>query len=322
MKIQLAFAWMVAASLAVSGGRLLAQAPAAPGGDAPAVGQAAGGQAPAAAAPAPAAAAASKPILPEVISTYGDAIDSLFFLISGITFVILVIVFGLFGYFVVKYRHQAGRRAVYTHGNNKLEICWTVATSLILVYILFVQKETWDNIKIKDLRTLEDRNPYLVRIFGEQFAWHFVYPGKDGAFQPNETKRIFAGVNPVGLVDAEKDVYSVSMMVPAGVPVIAEITSLPKYDPETGKEKHGVLHSFFQPNLRFKQDLVPYHPAKIWFEVKPGKTGKYEIACAELCGLGHYQMRADFYVLPDNELGERLGYDWKAVKARFPEPAK
>src|SRR5262245_1705012 len=135
---------MVAALLTVSGGRCLAQAPAAAGQPA--------ALAPAAAAPAPAAAAASvsKPIMPEVISTYGHAIDELFYPISGITFVILVIVFALFGYFVVRYRYQAGRKAVYTHGNNKLEIFWTVATSAILVYILFVQKEAWDNIKIKD----------------------------------------------------------------------------------------------------------------------------------------------------------------------------
>ena len=272
---------------------------------------------------APAAAAAggagaagvSHSLMPEVISTYGDEVDRLFYIILAITLVMLVLVFALFGIFVVKYRYQEGRRAVYTHGSSKLEWTWTAATAAVLIWLVFAQRETWIKIKQADLDAF--KNPYLVRVFGEQFVWHFVYPGSDGKFEPQDVKDIFQGVNPVGLKAPKNDVYKQSLVVPDDVPVILEINSLGKYDQDKQIETVGVLHSFFQPNLRLKQDLVPFHPAKIWFQVKKGKTGIYEIACAELCGLGHFTMRADMKVLGDDELNTELGYDWKATPAKF-----
>jgi cytochrome c oxidase subunit 2 len=279
------------------------------------------GAAPAAAAPGVVTAPpgdpslATKTMLPEVISTYGDKVDRLFYLISGITFVAFIIVEVLFVVFLVRYRHREGRRASYTHGNKTLEIVWTVATAAILVFIAIVQKQTWA--EIKQYLPGENEKPFLVRVFGEQFAWHFVYPGSDGRFEPEKVSNMFPGDppegNPIGLEKPEADVYRKTLFVPVNTKVVLELNSLPKYDqnkPEGQRETTAVLHSFFSTNLRLKQDVVPYHPAKIWFEAT--KPGHFEIACAELCGLGHYQMRADFKVLNEEELKAALGYDWKA----------
>src|SRR5262249_10067103 len=141
----------------------------------------------------------------------------------------------------------------------------------------------------------EDEKPFLVRVFGEQFNWHFIYPGEDGSFELNHTQDIFPGENPIGLANPKADVYKQALFVPVNTKVVLELNSLPKFDQNTQKETPPVLHAFFAPVVRFKQDIVPFHPAKIWFEAK--KTGTYEIACAELCGLSHYTMRADFKVM-------------------------
>lgn len=65
--------------------------------------------------------------------------------------------------------------------------------------------------------------------------------------------------------------------VPVNQPVIIRLTS------------RDVLHSFFAPVLRLKQDAIPGTILRVWFEAT--QVGEYEIACAELCGLGHYRMR-------------------------------
>lgn len=297
----------LAACLMLAASGVLAQEPAPAG----------GAQAEPAVAAAPATPSLSPfAVMPECISTYGDRVDNLFFLILWITTAMLVLVFVLFAVFVVKYRHKDGRRAVYTHGSNKLEVFWTTATAAVLIFLVFAQRATWSEIKEKNLDSLE--NPFLVRVFAEQFAWHFVYPGADGKFETNSVRDVFAGLNPVGLKDPQGDVYSQILTVPVNRPVILELNSLGKYNQETEKELMGVLHSFFSPHLRLKHDIVPFYPQRIWFQAR--KTGNFEIACAELCGLGHYTMRTEMHVLEEAELAKTLGYDPLATKASFNAP--
>ena len=257
-----------------------------------------------------------QPIIRPTISTYGPEVDNLFFLVLAITMVAMVVVEGLMVIFIVRYRYREGRKATYIHGNAKLEVFWTVGTAFILIFLAFTQLSTWR--KIKQTLPSEDEKPFLVRVFGEQFNWHFVYPGEDGNFELNHTEDIFPGENPLGLANPKADVYKQALLVPVNTPVIIELNSLPKHDPnapEGKKDTLPVLHAFFAPVLRFKQDIIPFHPAKIWFTAV--KTGTYEIACAELCGLGHYTMRADFKVMEPKELADALGYDWQAHPASF-----
>ena len=271
--------------------------------------------------------------MPDAISTYGEGVDWLFWLIFWITTGAWVIVMGLMVFFLYRYRHREGHdKAYYTHGSNKLEITWTLATVAILVFIGVIQlwgPSGWFSIKMDFPEMGKGKDTFVVRGYGEQFAWYFNYPGKDGKFGEQRHSYIQTGRNSIGLVKDGKDdagaddVVLGKLVVPADRNVLIQLISLGKYNinTEPATYTHPVLHSFFSPHLRMKRDLVPYNPGQVWFRVKKEYEGeKYEIVCAELCGEGHSGMRADFEVLNEDGLKAALGYDWKAaVPGEFPK---
>lgn len=194
------------------------------------------------------------PWLPENISTYGGDIDYLFYVIFWITTIVFVAVQAVLIYFLFKYRRQPGRKATYTHGNNLLEIGWTIAPSLILVFLAVMSRATWDEIKA-EMPPVD----VAVRVTASQFNWDFLYPGPDGEFETEDDETIRNELN-----------------VPVNKVVKLEMFS------------EDVIHSFFVPVLRFKQDMMPGRQIDGWFEAT--KTGEFEIPCAELCGFGHSGM--------------------------------
>ncbi len=194
------------------------------------------------------------PWLPENISTYGGDIDNLFYVIFWITTIVFVAVQATLIVFLVKYRYQPGRKATYTHGNNTLEIAWTIAPSLILVVLTLMSRATWDEIKA-EIPPVD----VSVRVMAKQYNWDFIYPGPDGKFDTDDDMTLENELN-----------------VPVDKVVKLELMS------------RDVIHSFFLPNLRFKQDTMPGRQIDGWF--KATKTGEYEIPCAELCGFGHSGM--------------------------------
>ena len=193
--------------------------------------------------------------LPEDVSTYGHEIDSLFYLIYYITAVTFVLVTVLMIWFLIKYREQPGRRAIYNHGNTTLEIIWTTIPAAILIILSFMSVSTWAKIKRNIPATDFD-----IQVTAKQFNWDVVYPGADGKFGTEDD------------VKFDNDVH-----VPVNKVVRVHLMS------------NDVIHSFFIPNMRFKQDAVPGRTVLAWFEAK--KPGKYELPCAELCGFGHSGMK-------------------------------
>lgn len=120
-----------------------------------------------------------------------------------------------------------------------------------------------------------------VEVTGEQFVWQVRYPGKDGQFGLTDPT-LTSATNPVGLDHndpaAQDDIVSTNQMhLPADRPVKVQLRS------------KDVIHSFFVPQFRVKQDAVPGMAIDIWFV--PKKQGDYEIVCNQICGLGHYRMR-------------------------------
>ena len=113
--------------------------------------------------------------LPEDVSTYGHEIDSLFYLIYYITAATFVLVTVLMIWFLIKYREQPGRRAVYNHGNTSLEIIWTVIPAAILIVLSFMSVNTWAKIK----RNIP-ASDFEIQVTAKQFNWDVVYPGADG----------------------------------------------------------------------------------------------------------------------------------------------
>jgi len=213
--------------------------------------------------------------LPENVSTQGQQIDSLYELIYWITAITFVLVAVAMIVFLVKYRYREGRRAVYTHGNNTVEIVWTIIPALIMVVLTVLSVPTWARIKMQVPET-----DLKIKVLAKQFNWEVHYPGADGK------------------LGTEDDItFDNEIHVPVAKPVELVLAS------------KDVIHSVFLPNLRFKQDAVPGREIRAWFEAT--KPGKYEMPCAELCGFGHSGMKGWLYVHTSEEYAkwaqERLG---------------
>jgi cytochrome c oxidase subunit II len=194
---------------------------------------------------------------PDAISTYGAEIDRLFYIILVITGVIFVVVQGALLYFVYRYRHREGRTAYHIHGNLRAEAIWTLIPFIIVLVIAGMSVGPW--LRIRDV----DRFPppeLEVAITAKQFEWNVTYPGADNRLG---TEDDFTRRNQLHLpVDRVVHVH-------------------------LGAE--DVIHSFFLPEFRVKQDAIPGMTIPVWFEAI--ETGTYVLGCAELCGLGHYRMR-------------------------------
>ena len=198
--------------------------------------------------------------LPENVSTYGPDIDRLFYLIYCVTGATFFAVQLTLLAFLVLYRHKDGRRATYTHGNTTLEIAWTVAPAILLIILAFASRSVWAEIKQR-----VPPSDMQIQVTAKQFNWEVAYPGPDGKIGTDDD------------VTVDNDIH-----VPVGKTIRVQLKS------------RDVIHSFFVPQLRFKQDAVPGHEIPAWFKVT--KPGKYEIPCAELCGFGHSGMKGWLYV--------------------------
>ena len=198
--------------------------------------------------------------LPENVSTFGRDIDWLFHLIYWITGITFILVAVTMLAFLVMYRDRPGRRAVYTHGSAPLEIAWTVVPALILVVLTFLSLPAWSRIKMNIPQT-----DFVVQVTAKQFNWQVAYPGPDGKFGTDDDKKFLD-----------------EMHVPVNKPIRVNLRS------------QDVIHSFFVPNFRIKQDAVPGREIGAWFDAT--KPGKYEWPCAELCGFGHSGMKGWIYV--------------------------
>jgi cytochrome c oxidase subunit 2 len=236
-------------------------------------------------------------------------IDELFNLIMWICIVATVLVFSLLIYYLVKYREVPGRKAKFVHGNHKLEIVWTVIPAAILIWLGFTQVPTWNSAKVPSTFPKPEEST-VVQIAAQQFDWNFRQPGLDGKFESYDAEKARAAFEEVKK-NAEKpdateedkaaladfntvsnkffghedddDIVSKTLTVPVNKPVLIELRSI------------DVIHSFFIPVMRLKQDAVPGKPMPVWF--KPTKIGTWEIMCAQLCGNNHTTMRANIVVL-------------------------
>jgi cytochrome c oxidase subunit 2 len=192
------------------------------------------------------------------ISTFGAEVDSLYFVVLVVTGVAFFLVEGVLIYFLIRYRHREGHKAIYTHGNRRVEILWTVVPGFMLFGLAVYQYGAWTQIKID---RPDESEAVVISVMSNQFEWFATYPGPDGQFETADDIKA-----PINVIH-----------VPVNQPVIIRLGSV------------DVLHSFFVPALRLKQDAVPGTTLRVWFEAT--KPGEYEIVCTELCGLGHYRMR-------------------------------
>lgn len=192
-------------------------------------------------------------------STAASEIDHLFILILGITGVTFLLTMGSLVWSIYRYAARPGRKAVYSHGSLPLEITWTLIPAAVLVFITVYQLDAWADIKF---RSRKPDVPPTARVTGVQFGWKMRYPGPDGQL---DTIDDLVRMNDLHFVKGE--------------PTLILLDS------------DDVIHSFFLPQLRIKQDAMPGLRIPVWFDAN--RAGRYELLCAELCGWGHYKMRAD-----------------------------
>ena len=200
--------------------------------------------------------------LPPAYSTFAGPIDGLFLAILIITGIALVVVEVGLVVFLLRYRGRPGRKAHYTHGSTRAEIIWTAIPAVTMVALGLVSNHYWVQIKA---RHSVPADAMQLGVHGKQFEWQMTYPGADG--------RLGTG-----------DDFTVrnQLHIPVNQAIAVHLTS------------EDVIHSFFVPEFRLKQDVVPGMDIVAWFEAT--RPGEYEIGCAELCGMGHYQMRARVFV--------------------------
>ena len=220
--------------------------------------------------------------LPDGVSSYAGQIDGMFWLILWITGVIFVIVELLLIFFLWKYRYREGRQVVYTHGNNRVEVMWTIVPAVICVVLALMSRRLW-----ADIKQHMPAGAMPIGIEAEQFAWNIHYPGPDGK-----------------LYTADDIVTLNQLHIPVGKPVVVTLRS------------KDVIHSLFLPEFRVKQDAVPGMTTHIWFD---GNTvGHWDIACAELCGLGHYRMKGLITVDTQEDFDKWLAEEVAKATAEAP----
>ena len=241
--------------------------------------------------------------LPMDVSVHGHRIDQL---ISIVHWFMLLLFVGwgiFFVYCLINFRAREGHKATYTPLKAVFTKYIEVGVVVVEVFILFgLSTPVWFAYKNNPPA---EKDAVTVKLVAEQFAWNFHYPGKDKKFGRTDSS-LMGGDNPLGLdpdsADGKDDIVTVNQLhIPVHKPVIIELTS------------KDVIHAFNIPVLRVKQDTIPGQRIPIWFEAT--EPGHFELACAQLCGLGHYRMRADVFIDTPEDYAK-----WEAENA--PPPAE
>jgi len=216
------------------------------------------------------------------------------FWVTGIVFILINL---FMAYCIYRFRHKAGHKAAYEPENARLEVGLSTITAIGVAAMLAPGLFVWATF----VTPPDDATEYEV--LGQQWQWHFRYPGADGVLGTVDTQHISEsnpfGVNPDDPTGQDDIlVRNSEMYLPVGQPVKALLRS------------KDVLHNYTVPQFRVKMDMVPGTVTYLWFT--PTTTGSYDILCEELCGIGHHIMRGRVIV------SEQAEYDaWLASQPTF-----
>jgi cytochrome c oxidase subunit 2 len=226
----------------------------------------------------------------DVVTREGEGIDGVITYLLWTTGALVVIGHVVLIWFLWKY--TAGKAAAYNRPNKRTQMLWGLLPVIVLLLVseggvLAVASPVWKSLYID-----QPKDPFLVEVVGKQFEWYIRYPGPDGKFGRVDFKEVDAVENQIGLLENDEDglddiVKNGVLTIPKGRPCVIRLRT------------QDVIHSFFVPQFRVKQDLISGFPTRIKFT--PLKAGEYELACAELCGLGHYNMKGKVVVMEPDE---------------------
>jgi cytochrome c oxidase subunit II len=223
--------------------------------------------------------------LPVAASTYARQLDNSLHILH-VAMALIFVLWGIFFvYCLVRFRRRAGHTAnpqpFKRVGPSFIPDAAILAFEIWLIF--FFGLPIWSHVKEN---FPDPAISHVVDMVAEQFTWGFQHAGTDRKLGRRDPAKMGFG-NPLGLDETDPDakddlIYRNELHVPLGRPTILNMTS------------KDVVHSFFVPEFRVKQDVVPGMLTRLWFE--PTKAGRYEIGCAQLCGTGHYVMRGEVVV--------------------------
>lgn len=234
---------------------------------------------------------ATHPWLPGLASRHGAGIDTMLrFLLAttGAMFLAGCVTLGLFVWQAARRQRPSVRLA-----SPRAERFWSLIPCALMALVaeggvLLIALPVWGEY----FGPRPPADAVEIDILAQQFAWNVRYPGPDGRFGRTAPRLVDDRSNPMGLDRSDPaavdDVTLINeLYVPVGRPVRIRLRS------------RDMIHSFFVPHLRVKQDAVPGMTPEVRFV--PTRTGTFEIACAELCGLGHYRMQGFVHVVTQEE---------------------
>jgi len=222
----------------------------------------------------------SRQWFPALASDHGAGVDRMIHYTMWTTGILLVAGHAILGYMLWRFggRERAGTTVVPERTQRRWSLAAAISMALIAEGgVLALGIPVWNQY----FGSTAPANALTIEVTAEQFAWNVRYAGPDGVFGRTEAKLITLD-NPLGLDPADgngaDDIVGLNVLhAVAGRPVRIRLRA------------KDVLHSFFLPNLRVKQDAVPGMTVEFWFT--PTHEGRFELACTQLCGFGHYEMK-------------------------------
>lgn len=215
------------------------------------------------------------------IASNWESIDHTIIITFWITGIAFTAVVGFLGYCIFRFRHRKDARAAYEPENKSLEGWLTIGTGLGVAAMLAPGLYVWHQY----ISVPKDATD--VEVVGRQWQWSYRLPGKDGKLGKTDVQAISAD-NPLGLDPndpaGQDDVIidGEDLRLPIGKPIKVLLRSI------------DVLHDFYVPEFRAKMDMIPGVVTYYW--LTPTRTGTFDVLCAELCGVGHSQMRGKVVV--------------------------
>jgi cytochrome c oxidase subunit 2 len=240
--------------------------------------------------------------LPIAASTHAGEIDEMLVLVHWLMLVLFVGWGAFFLYVLFRFRRGANPKASYVGAKGKVSKGLEIGIAIIeIILLVFYAIPAWAR-RVQAFPS--EREAVVVRVVGEQFAWNVHYPGPDGKFGRTDVKLVSAD-NPLGLdrsdPDAKDDITTINQLnLPVDRPILVHLSS------------KDVIHSFGLYEMRVKQDAVPGLQIPVWFI--PNRTGQWEIACSQLCGLGHFRMRGFYTVQTAAEFKQWMDDQEKELK--------
>ncbi|HVH26398.1 MAG TPA: hypothetical protein VM818_06550 [Vicinamibacterales bacterium] len=241
--------------------------------------------------------------LPVQASAHAAELDHMTVLVHWLM-LIMFVGWGVFYLFVlVRFRKGANPQASYSGAKGKVAKGTEILVAIVeIVLLVGYAIPAWAT-RVRELPS--GSGAVIVRVVAEQFAWNVHYPGRDGMFGRADAKLVTAE-NPLGLdrgdPNAKDDIATINQLnLPIDRPVLVHLSS------------KDVVHSFGLYEMRVKQDAIPGVEIPVWFI--PTRAGNYEIACSQLCGLGHYRMRGFVTVQSQAEFDAWMGEQEKELAA-------